>query len=164
MRQLLVVLLVLFLFSGCGRHKAKQPANAPTNAPAPKQAEKPAVSVPSEREISPRFRGAAKARIDESYAVVILADGSKTMAPLASLTTADLAWLTQLSKDSPLPKGKSTFVVVASTETAKKTIQISKTEGTLETVQLCPPNVIRDQIGGSCMIYARVHWLVISGY
>ena len=164
MRQILVVLLVISLFSGCGRHKAKQPENASAKAPAPKQAEKPAVYMPSEKEISPRFRGAAKARIDESYAVVILADGSKTMAPLASLTTADLAWLTQLSKDNLLAKGKSTMVVVASTDPAKKTIQIAKTEGTLETVQLCPPNVIRDQIGGTCMIYARVHWLDIAGY
>jgi len=88
----------------------------------------------------------------------------KTMAPLASLTTADLAWLTQLSPANPLAKGKSSVVVVASTETAKKTIQIAKTEGTLETVQLCPPNVIRDQVGATCMIYARVHWLDIAGF
>ncbi|MBK9990511.1 MAG: hypothetical protein IPP19_07215 [Verrucomicrobia bacterium] len=83
---------------------------------------------------------------------------------MASLTTADLAWLTQLSKDNPLAKGKSTMVVVASTVPIKKTIQVSKIEGSIETVQLCPPNIIRDQIGGTCMIYARVHWLDIAGY
>jgi hypothetical protein len=158
------VLLAVLLFSACGRHKTAKLKNTPAKAAAALQAEKPAVFMPSENEISPRFRGATKARIDESYAIVILADGSKTMAPLTSLTTADLAWLTHLSNESPLPKGKSTFTVVASTETAKKTIQIAKTEGTLETVQLCPPNVIRDQIGGTCMIYARVHWLDIAGY
>ena len=95
---------------------------------------------------------------------MLLANGSRTIAPLSSLTTADLAWFTQLAKDSPLPKGKSSVTVVANTDPAKKTIQVAKTEGALETVQLCPPNVIRDQIGGTCMIYARVHWLDIAGY
>jgi len=129
-----------------------------------KEQAKPAPYVPVITDVSRQFRDATKARIDENQVVMLLSNGSRAIAPLASLTTADLAWLTQLSKDSPLAKGKSTMVVVATTVPVKKTIQVAKTEGAIETVQLCPPNVIRDQIGGTCMIYARVHWLDIAGY
>lgn len=46
----------------------------------------------------------------------------------------------------------------------KKTIEVSKIEGPLETVQLCSPNLAHDQIEATCMLYARVHWLDIAGY
>jgi len=36
--------------------------------------------------------------------------------------------------------------------------------GPLETVQLVQPNVMRDQIDATCMLYARVHWLDIAGF
>jgi len=116
--------------------------------------------------VSARYQGAVKARINGDYAVVVFADGSKSLVPLKSLGPDDLAWLTDLSSRSPMAKGNSKFTVVKETDEvkAKKTIETSKTEGALETVQLCQPNVIQNQIGGTCMMYARIHWLDIAGY
>lgn len=116
--------------------------------------------------VSARFEGAVKARIDGDHVIVLFADGRRSIVPLASLGAEDKTWFTALSSRSPLAKGKSQFTVVPDWQLAKlkKTIEIAKTEGQLETVQLCQPNVIRDQIGGTCMLYARVHWLDIAGY
>ncbi|HEY5079291.1 MAG TPA: hypothetical protein VII43_05570, partial [Opitutaceae bacterium] len=114
--------------------------------------------------VSPKFEGALRARIDGSYAVVQLADGSKTMVPLASLGAEDRAFLKGLSEQSPLAHGNSVVQVVKVKADVKKTIAVSTVEGPLETVQLVAPNVFRDQIGGTCMVYARVHWLDIAGY
>ncbi len=111
-------------------------------------------------------RTAVAARIDGSYAVIVRADGSKGMLPLAGLSEADRVWVAELSRRSPLAKGQSKVTVVKADQAvpAKKTIEVSKTEDGLETVQLCQPNGMRDQIGGTCMLYARVHWLDIAGY
>jgi hypothetical protein len=116
--------------------------------------------------VSAQYQGAVKARINGNYAVVLFADGSKSLVPLDSLGPDDRAWLTGLSNRSPLAHGNSKVVVVKETDEvkAKNTIETAKTEGTLETVQLCQPNVMRNQIGGTCMIYARIHWLDIAGY
>jgi hypothetical protein len=114
--------------------------------------------------VSPKYQDAIKARIDNGYVVVLLANGSKTMAPLASLKDEDRDWLTKLSVESPLPHGKSEVKIVKDDVKAKATIVVSTVVGPLETVQLVPPNVPRDQIGGTCMVYARVHWLDIAGY
>jgi hypothetical protein len=113
---------------------------------------------------APRFSDAVKARIDGSYAVVQLANGAKTMVPLASLTPAERERLTALASESPLSHGKSAVVVAKDTVPVKQTIQTAKVEGPLETVQLCPPNVFRDQLGATCMLYGRVHWLDIAGF
>jgi hypothetical protein len=112
------------------------------------------------------FDTAVKARIDGNHVVVLFADGTRSIVPLASLTPRDRSRLTDLSVRSPLAKGKSQFSVVSDAALAKpkNTIESAKIEGTLETVQLCPPNVFRNQIGGTCMLYARVHWLDIAGY
>jgi hypothetical protein len=114
--------------------------------------------------VSPKYQGALRARIDGSYAVVVLADGSKTMVPLGSLSAEDRAFLKDLSEQSPLAHGNSVVQVVKVKADVKKTITVSSVEGPVETVQLVPPNVFRDQIGGTCMVYARVHWLDIAGY
>jgi hypothetical protein len=114
--------------------------------------------------VSPKYQDAIKARIENGYAVVLLANGSKTMVPLASLKDDDRDWLTKLSVESPLPHGKSEVKIVKDDVKAKPTIVVSTIVGPLETVQLVPPNVPRDQIGGTCMVYARVHWLDIAGY
>jgi len=116
--------------------------------------------------VSAKYQGAVKARINGNYAVVGFADGSKSLVPLNELSPEDRAWLTQLSTQSPLAAGKSKIIVVKEADEvkAKKTIEIAKTDGPLETVQLCPPNVMRNQIGGTCMLYARIHWLDIAGY
>ena len=116
--------------------------------------------------VSARFETAIKARIEDDRAVVLYADGSKGIVPLASIGASDRAWLTELSVRSPLAKGKSQVTVVSDSALAKlkKTIEVSKKEGPVETVQLCQPSVIRNQIGGTCMLYARVHWMDIAGY
>jgi hypothetical protein len=114
--------------------------------------------------VSARFKAAAQARIEKSYAVVVFTDGTKAMVPLASLPDEDREYLTQLSNDKPLAHGKSQVVVAKEEVKAKQTIQVTTTVNGLETVQLCPPNVPRDQLGATCMVYARVHWLDIAGY
>jgi hypothetical protein len=114
--------------------------------------------------VSPKFQDAVKARIENGYAVVLLANGSKTMAPLADMKADDKAFLTQLSIDSPLPHGNAKIVIAKEVVPAKVTIAASTVVGPVETVQLIPPNVPRDQIGGTCMLYARVHWMDIAGY
>ena len=114
--------------------------------------------------VSPKFEGAQKARIENGYATVLLASGAKALVPLSSLNAEDLAWLRELSVRSPLPHGNSVVTVVRETVPVKKTIAVESTVGPLETVQLVPPNVGRDQIGATCMVYARVHWLDIAGY
>jgi hypothetical protein len=118
--------------------------------------------------VSSQYQTAKQARLNGDYAMVVFADGSKSMVPLKSLKIEDHDWVIELSKQKPLAEGKSSIVVVESTAAApaapKKTIQTSKTEGDTETVQLCPPNIMRDQIGGTCMLYARIHYLDIAGY
>jgi hypothetical protein len=54
--------------------------------------------------------------------------------------------------------------VVKASVPVKKTIAVSSVVGPVETVQLIPPSIPREQIGGTCMVYARVHWLDIAGY
>ena len=167
MRIVLALLAAVLLVAGCSKHKKAHslgPAGPSSSINQPTPAKTPKPSAPSREQVSPKFREVARARIEETQAVLQLADGSRSIVPLSGLGETDLAWLQQIANDNPLPRGKSTMVVVATTENAKKTIVISKTEGSLETVQLCAPNVSRDQIGGTCMIYARVHWLDIAGY
>lgn len=114
--------------------------------------------------VSAKFQDAVKVRIDGSYAVVLFSNGSKGMVPLASLSADDRAWLNQLSVDRPLAHGKSEVKFVKEVVKVKNTILVSTTVGPLETVQLNQPNVFRDQIDATCMLYARVHWLDIAGY
>ena len=114
--------------------------------------------------VSPKYQGALKARIENGFAIVILANGSKAMLPLDSLKEDDRAWLTKLSIESPLARGTSVVTFVKDDVKAKTTIAVSSTVGPLETVQLIPPNIPRDQIGATCMVYARVHWLDIAGF
>ena len=113
---------------------------------------------------SARFSNAVKARIEKGYAVVQFADGTKTMVPMASLPDEDRTFLTALSSQSPLAHGKSEVVVAKETFNVKRTIQVATVVGPLETVQLCPPSVPRNQLGATCMLYGRVHWLDIAGY
>jgi len=114
--------------------------------------------------VNPKYQDAVKARIENGYVIVLFANGSKTMVPLDSLKEDDRAWLTKLSLENPLSPGKSEIRFVKETIKVKTTIAISSSVGPLETVQLIPPNVPRDQIGATCMVYARVHWLDIAGF
>jgi hypothetical protein len=114
--------------------------------------------------VTPKYQDALRARIENGYAIVLLANGSKTMVPLASLKADDREWLTKLSADSPLARGNSQVQIVKESVKPKSTIAVFTNVGALETVQLIPPNVPRDQIGATCMVYARVHWLDIAGF
>jgi len=116
--------------------------------------------------VTAKFQNAVKARIEGGYAVVLFADGTKGVFPLGSIKEEDRAWLESLSAESPLARSKSEVVVVkeAQATAVKKTIQVATTAGSLETVQLVQPNVLRDQIDATCMLYARVHWLDIAGF
>ncbi len=100
--------------------------------------------------------------------MVVLADGTKAMVPVTSLKPEDNEWLIALSQKKPMAESKSKVTIVTAAEaspvTVKTTLTRSSIEGPLETVQLCPPNIMRDQIGGTCMLYARIHWLDIAGY
>jgi hypothetical protein len=115
--------------------------------------------------VSAQYASASQAKVGEKYATVIYADGNHVIVPVKSLRQSDLAWLTELELKKSF-EGKSTRVVKKTTATVpiKKTITVSKIENGLETVQLCSPAVSRDQIGPTCMIYARVRWLDIAGY
>jgi hypothetical protein len=114
--------------------------------------------------VTAKFQDAVKARIENGYIIVLLANGSKTMVPISSLKEDDRAWLTKLSIESPLAHGKSEVRFVKDEVKVKTTIAVSSIVGPLETVQLNPPNIPRDQIGATCMVYARVHWLDIAGF
>jgi len=114
--------------------------------------------------VSPKYEGALKARIENGYATVLLANDTRILVPVNSLNAEDLAFLKDLSVQHPLQRGNSVVTVVKASVPVKKTIAVSSVVGPLETVQLIPPNVGRDQIGATCMVYARVHWLDIAGY
>ncbi len=114
--------------------------------------------------VSPHFQSAVQAREEKDYIVVLFANGGRTIVPLRDLSDDDKGFLTRLAQEHPLAHGKSQVTVAKTTAPLKKTIVVAKTDGSVETVQLCPPNVPRDQIGGTCMAYARVHWLDIAGY
>jgi hypothetical protein len=114
--------------------------------------------------VSPKYEGALKARISNGYVFIVLANGSRAVVGLALLSPDDQAFLTALSQQAPMAKGNSVVTVVREKPVIKNTIAVSTKVGPLETVQLNPPNVFRDQIGATCMVYARVHWLDIAGF
>lgn len=122
--------------------------------------------VESRAAVSPQYQTATQARVSGGYIMVVFANGSKGMVPVASLKEEDREWLLVLGQKKPMAESKGTVTVVshASLAPAKKTVLVSSVEGPLETVRLCSPNVPRDQIGGTCMLYARIHYLDIAGY
>ncbi len=84
------------------------------------------------------------------------------MFPFSELQNAEREWLTEFAAAHPFAHGKSTITVTRAE--VKKTIARQTHEGTTEVVQLCPPAIMRDQIGSTCALYARVHFLDIAGY
>ncbi|MEM8868394.1 MAG: hypothetical protein AAGC73_09010 [Verrucomicrobiota bacterium] len=125
--------------------------------------------TPTKLRVSSKYLDAVQARIDDKYAVVVKKDGSKLMVPISSLREDDLTWLKHVSRKQTVARGTSTVQIVdaeklKTEKQPKETILVSETKNGVETVLLCPPNVFRDQIGGTCMLYARVHWLDIAGY
>jgi len=113
------------------------------------------------------LEGAVSARIDTVYAVILFSDGRRSLVPLTTLSASERAWLDRFASEHPLGHGNSTVTVEAAGATArpvKKTIVVSSVEGPLETVQLCPPAVFRDQLGNTCQLYAIVHAMDIAGF
>ncbi len=116
--------------------------------------------------LSASLQNAASARVDSTYAVIRYGDGKKALVPLASLSAADRAWLENFAAEHPLGHGNSTVTVVKEEieHPIKKTIERSTVEGQVETVQLCAPAILRDQIGNTCQLYAIIHCMDIAGY
>lgn len=171
MRQLLTSVLLIgttLFIAACGKTEpeVKLESARPAGPSRPAPASNP--TSPIEQPVSEIYKGALKANLDGEFAAIVLADGRKTVVPQSSLSSGDRAYLSTVSKHKPLvAPGTSSLVVVESTDPQdgpKKTIEVSKTEGPVETVQLCSPNVAHDQIEATCMLYARVHWLDIAGY
>ncbi|HEY8993663.1 MAG TPA: hypothetical protein VIM71_03180 [Lacunisphaera sp.] len=154
-------LAAALVVSGCGRSSKEQakptpPAPAPV-APAP-EPPKPKTSAKPH----PKIDDLASARVEGGYVTVLFKNGRKGQFPVIDLTDAEIDEMKTFAAANPLAKGKSS-VVVAKVE-AKKTIEKQTTVDGTETVQLVAPAKLRDQIGGTCMFYARVHYLDIAGY
>ncbi len=169
--RFIVTALVGALFlAGCGKkeEQAKAPpppaSRAPEPAPEPEPAPDPAPDAGKAKgKTKPHnFEGLAAARAEKGYVAVQYQDGHRAMFPTGELSDAESAWLNTFATEHPLAHGKST-VVTAKTE-LKKTIEKQSIESGTETVQLCAPAKLRDQIGGTCMFYARTHYLDIAGY
>ena len=171
---LALALIAAILLAGCGPSAKERQAQAEKTAQAEKarataaaEARKKAEHEEAVRkavagEVPAKFKGLAAARAESGYVAVLYENGRKGMLPAGSLTEAETAWLNAFAADHPLAHGKST-VVTAKTE-VKKTIEKQATENGVESVQLCAPAKLRDQIGGTCMFYGRVHYLDIAGY
>jgi hypothetical protein len=116
--------------------------------------------------LSASLQNAASARVDSTYAVIVFNDGKKALVPLSSLTATDRAWLEQFAADHPLGHGNSKVTVVKEEHErpVKKTIDHSAVDGPVESVQLCPPALLRDQLGNTCQLYAMIHCMDIAGY
>jgi hypothetical protein len=166
----ILALIVAGLLTGCGpstKAPEAQAATSPKTAPAPAvddTAKAPEAVAKDETtfKLPAKFEGLTSARAEKGYVAVLYQTGRKAMFPTAALTPAETEWLTAFATAHPLAHGKST-VVTDKTE-LKKTIEKQSVENGLETVQLCAPAKLRDQIGGTCMFYGRVHYLDIAGY
>ena len=159
-------LILALLLAACGKkeEQAKAPPPKPVAPVAPPEPPKPEGPPQPEKGAKPHpsLEGLAAARIEGGYVRLLYANGKKNLFAVAELSEAEAAWLKDYIADHPLAAGKAT-VVVAKTE-AKKTIEKQETVVGTETVQLVPPAKLRDQIGGTCMFYGRVHYLDIAGY
>ena len=153
-----VALSFVLLLAGCGKSGKENQAKPVAEAAKEPVVAKPEVSEP----VFPKFEGLAAARAEKGYVAVQFQNGRRAMFPTVSLTPAEGEWLDAFATAHPLARGKSS-VVIAKTE-LKQTIEKQAVENGTETVQLCAPAKVRDQIGGTCMLYGRVHYLDIAGY
>jgi hypothetical protein len=158
-------LAAILVLTGCGPRTQEQAKTAPPPpAPAPEPVKAPEPAAKPERPIKPgpKVADLASARIEGGYVTVLYQNGRKGLFPVVDLSDADLEELKQFAATHPLAHGKST--VVAAKVEVKKTIEKQTMVDGTETVQLVPPAKFRDQIGGTCMFYGRVHYLDIAGY
>ena len=172
--KLSAALLAILVLAGCGpsaaekkaqadkAEKARLAAVAKANQEEAAEKAKAKAEADAAAATPAKFEGLASARVESGYISVLYENGRKGVLPIRTLTEAEVNWLTAFATAHPLAHGKGS-VVVAKVE-AKKTIEKQVTENGVETVQLCPPAKLRDQIGGTCMFYGRVHYLDIAGY
>lgn len=171
---LVLIMTAAMALAGCGPSKAELEAKAKADAAAAAKrkaaAEAQAKQEAEEakaREIAAmatpaKFAGLTAARSEGGYVAVQYENGRRGMIPTSTLNEQELNWVTKFAAEHPLAKGKGS-VVVAKVE-ARKTILKQETVDGTETVQLLAPAKARDQIGGTCMFYARAHYLDIAGY
>lgn len=161
--SLILTAILLVAASGCGRSE-KQAQATPPPAPAPAPAPEPPTETAKRpgAKPAPKIAELAAARIEGGYVTVQFKNGRRGLFPVIDLSDAEIDEMKAFAAANPLAKGKSS-VVVAKVE-VKKTIEKQETKDGTETVQLIPPAKLRDQIGGTCMFYARVHYLDIAGY
>ena len=168
---LALILITALLFAGCGpsakekQVQADQAAKAQAIAAADARKKAATEAIRKEKasaEFPAKFKGLAAARVESGYIAVQYEGGRKAMLPATSLSESETAWVSEFATAHPLAHGKST-IVTAKTEVTK-TIEKQSTENGVETVQLRAPAKLRDQIGGTCMFYGRVHYLDIAGY
>lgn len=163
---LVPALIAALLLVGCGpspkerQAEAARAEQAAAGVRAKEQAEH--TQEPAVTEAPAKFKGLTAARVESGYAAVLYESGRKGMLPLASLTAEETGWVTAFAAAHPLAHGKSTMVTAKAE--VKKTIEKQSIENGVETVQLCAPAKLRDQIGATCMFYGRVHYLDIAGY
>lgn len=157
------LLAAALILTACGRKDEPKVAAQPKPAPAPvapKPEEPPAPSAGAKPH--PKLEGLASARIEGGYVTILYKNGRKALFASGDLTESEAAWLNTFAAEHPLAHGKST--VVAAKVEVKKTIEKQSVIDGTETVQLYAPAKLRDQIGGTCMFYGRVHYLDIAGY
>jgi hypothetical protein len=166
-----LILVSAFLLTACGRSDQQAKATPPPPAPAPAApTPEPAAPAPETSKFAkavpkapaPKLEELSAARIESGYVTVQFKNGQRKLLPVASLSEAELEELKSFATANPLAKGKSS-IVVAKVE-VKKTIEKQETKDGTETLQLVAPAKLRDQIGATCMLYARVHYLDIAGY
>lgn len=116
--------------------------------------------------VSREYVDVVQARVGEKYAAIRHKNGKKELIPVSSLRPANLDWFFKIEAADPLRRGDSSVKVVTTIKEyePKNTIVTSEIKDGVETVQLCAPNVFRNQTGGTCMFYARVHLMDIAGY
>ncbi len=165
-----LILIVALILAGCGPSAKERQAQAARAekareaavAAARRQELEESAKKQGGGEIPAKFKGLASARAEQGYVAVLYENGRKGMFPSGSLSEDEATWLNAFAAAHPLAHGKST-VVITKTE-VKKTMEKQSVENGVESVQLCAPAKLRDQIGGTCMFYARVHYLDIAGY
>jgi len=112
-----------------------------------------------------KFDNATKARIDGNYAKVLFKDGHKGVFPLKDLANEDLAAVTKLAEESPLPAGNTRVESYVPTKAKRVTIVKREMKDGTETVELNTPSSIHDQgQAPTCRYYAFCHALDIAGY
>ncbi|MDB6114565.1 MAG: hypothetical protein JWQ62_1510, partial [Lacunisphaera sp.] len=162
--SVLAWLAAALVFTGCGKKDEPKVAAKPKPAaPAPVAPKPEAPPAPSAgAKPHPKLEGIASARTEGGYVTLLYQNGKKALFASGDLTESEAEWLNTFAAAHPLAHGKST--VVAAKVEVKKTIEKQSLVDGTETVQLFAPAKLRDQIGGTCMFYGRVHYLDIAGY